>query len=48
MSTDHKKMKINQIPFFAKDAEAVPPGCPPHLQFESRFESGNLRQAKRV
>ena len=30
------------------DSDAVPPGCPPHLQFESRFESGNLRQVKRV
>ncbi|XP_022106222.1 uncharacterized protein LOC110987635 isoform X10 [Acanthaster planci] len=27
---------------------SVPEGCPPSLVFESRFESGNLRQARRV
>ncbi len=29
-------------------AAAAPPGDAPCLEFESRFESGNLRQARRV
>ncbi|XP_067664488.1 uncharacterized protein [Haliotis asinina] len=29
-------------------AQPVPEGCCPNLLFESRFESGNLRQARRV
>ncbi|XP_078356615.1 uncharacterized protein LOC144641487, partial [Oculina patagonica] len=29
-------------------SHVVPPGCPPSLTFESRFECGNLKQAKRV
>lgn len=28
--------------------QPVPEGCCPNLVFESRFESGNLRQARRV
>ncbi|KAJ7370497.1 hypothetical protein OS493_032063 [Desmophyllum pertusum] len=29
-------------------SHVVPTGCPPSLTFESRFECGNLKQAKRV
>jgi len=31
-----------------RQAQPVPEGCCPNLVFESRFESGNLRQARRV
>ncbi|XP_035659452.1 uncharacterized protein LOC118404481 isoform X3 [Branchiostoma floridae] len=39
---DSERMAKGQVP------HNVPEGCCPSLSFESRFESGNLRQARRI
>ena len=42
------KVKSHMLTFFSQPVQRCIAGSPPGLVFESRFECGNLRQAKRM